>query len=127
VSGESIGSVERDLRQGSSEARRALEPLRSTLDESQFGDLRLLVSELVADEVRARGGDRGRPLRLSALLGEDILRIELYDDWSRGEAPAQRPEPGEPGWGLYLAGILANRWGIEPASDGSLVWLEVRL
>jgi hypothetical protein len=141
VSGEPIGGgIERDARQGpgvavdlpgdptaAADARRALEPLRQRLGESTFGDVRLLVSELVADEMRGREGGEAGPLRLSASLGDGVLRIELADDWSDNELPAERPEPGEPGWGLYLARILADRWGLEPASTGSRVWLEVGL
>jgi hypothetical protein len=139
VSGDAIG-VERELqrapvvavdlpgdRTAGGRARRALEPLRPWLGALLYGDVRLLVSELVADEIGTREGKRGPPLRLSASFGERVLRIELVDGWSENEAPAQRPEPGEPGWGLYLAGVLADRWGVEAASEGSLVWLEVLL
>ena len=135
-----VGGIDRDLRGASAVAthlprgpsaaagaRRALEPLRRTLSEARFGDVRLLVSELVADEVRAREGERGRAIRLSASLDAELLRVELVDDWSEDAAPTDRPEPGEVGWGLYLAGILADRWGVEPASLGSTVWFEVRL
>jgi hypothetical protein len=139
VSGDPIG-VERELertpvvavdlpgdRTAGARARRALEPLRQRLGALLYGDVRLLVSELVADEIRTREGERRRPLRLSASFGERVLRIELVDGWCEDEAPAQRPEPGEPGWGLYLARVLVDAWGVEAAREGSRVWLEVQL
>ena len=109
------------------QARQALEPLRGALGERRFGDVRLLVSELVADELRAREGAENGGLQLSASIDGDILRIELTDGWREDDAPADRPEPGDPGWGLYLTRILSDRWGVAPAGDGSRVWLELQL
>jgi anti-sigma regulatory factor (Ser/Thr protein kinase) len=141
VSGDQIGAdVERGLQQvpavsvalsgdlaAAGEARRALEPLRQALDEALFGDIRLLVSELVADDFRAHEHDRAQPLELSARLEHDLLRVELTDDWGDPPDPEHRPEPGEPGWGLYLARLLTDRWGIDAASTGSRVWFEVKV
>jgi len=135
-----VGGIERELsrvppvaadlggdRSAAAGARRALEPLRRALTEARFGDVRLLVSELVADEVRARESERDRAIRLFASLDADLLRVELADGWTEDAVPTERPAPGEMGWGLYLAGILADRWGIEPATQGSTVWFEVRI
>jgi anti-sigma regulatory factor (Ser/Thr protein kinase) len=108
-------------------ARRALEPLRPALGDGRFGDIRLLVSELVADELRARESERAQPIQLSASLDHDLLRVELTDDWSEPAEPERPPEPGEAGWGLYLAALLTDRWGIDAPSVGSRVWFEVRV
>jgi hypothetical protein len=40
---------------------------------------------------------------------------------------SRRPEPGQPGWGLHLAGRLARRWGLRRERDRATVWLEMPL
>lgn len=109
------------------DARRALEPLRDSLSASEFVDVRLLVSELVVDELRGRGESSAGTIRLSARLDEDVLRIEVAEGWDPGSAPRERPKPGDPGWGIYLAQLLGDRWGVDREDAGARIWVEKRL
>jgi anti-sigma regulatory factor (Ser/Thr protein kinase) len=85
--------------------------------------LKLLVSELVTNAVRH--GDASGPLELHASWNGEV-RVEVCDH-GEGFAPAPRlgalDEPG--GFGLYLVGRLADRWGVETA-DGTTVWFVLR-
>jgi anti-sigma regulatory factor (Ser/Thr protein kinase) len=98
----------------------AVEPL---LAGGAVETLRLLVSELVTNAVRH--GRSTEPVELHAEWGSEV-RIEVSD---RGDGFAPRPrldsspEPG--GFGLYLVGTLADRWGVE-TNDGTTVWFVLR-
>lgn len=108
-------------------ARRALEPLRDVLATEEFVDVRLLVSELVVDELRCGVRGRDRAIHLGVTVEADTLRIELTEGWEPGAAAPTRPRPGDPGWGVYLAQLLGDRWGAEPAGDGTTIWVEKRI
>jgi hypothetical protein len=110
--------------QAPARARAALEPLRSSLPPRDFGDLRLLVSELVVDDLRAQPSADDRDIRLEARMREDVLRVELVEGWTSGIEVTGRPQPGERGWGVYLAELLADRWGVDPVGDGARLWVE---
>jgi serine/threonine-protein kinase RsbW len=81
--------------------------------------LRLLVSEVVTNAVMH--GDSTQPVELHAHWNSEV-RIEVSDH-GEGFTPAPRvgalDEPG--GFGLYLVGQLADRWGVE-TNDGTTVW-----
>ncbi len=84
--------------------------------------LRLLVSELVTNALRH--GDCEEPVELHASWN-DVVRVEVVD---RGDGftpvPRSRP-PEEPGgYGLFLVGSLADRWGVE-TNDCTTVWFEL--
>ena len=122
--------------QAPARARAALEPLRGSLPREGFGDLRLIVSELVADDLRQRGdgddpsgGDDS--IWLEAELSHDRVRVELVEGWDEDpEVPGERPEPGAPGWGVYLTDLLADRWGVRAdggRGDAVALWLEKRV
>jgi anti-sigma regulatory factor (Ser/Thr protein kinase) len=86
--------------------------------------LRLLVSELVTNAVRH--GDRDEPVELHARWNDEVC-VEVVDHGG-GFAPAPRAgaldEPG--GFGLFLVGRLADRWGVE-IDNGTRVWFVLRL
>jgi len=81
--------------------------------------LRLLVSEVVTNAVRH--GDSTRPLEVHASWDSEV-RVEVSDQ-GNGFTPAPRPgAPDEPGgFGLFLVGQLADRWGVE-RDRGTTVW-----
>ena len=85
--------------------------------------LRLLVSEVVTNAVRH--GGNGQPVELHARWNSEV-RIEVCD---RGEGFTPTPRAGaldEPGgFGLFLVGRLADRWGVE-TNDGTTVWFVLR-
>ena len=85
--------------------------------------LRLLVSEVVTNAVR-HGAD-GRPVELRASWNAEV-RVEVSDH-GQGFTPTPRrgalDEPG--GFGLFLVGRLADRWGVE-TNHGTTVWFVLR-
>ena len=120
-------SIELPIRpESAGRAREAVGEFRDYLDESSFIDLQLMVSELVSDAVLTEAGHER----------EIAIRIEARDRWIHVEVQegaiayrlrSRRPEPGEAGWGIYLTGVLADRWGIRHDNDRGCVWLQTRL
>lgn len=108
-------------------ARSALEPLRGSLSADEFVDLRLLVSELVIDELREHRDEDGMSIHLSAWVDQGLLRIELLAGSDPGDDLPGRPKPGDRGWGLYLAQLLGDRWGTEAVAARTRIWVEKRL
>jgi anti-sigma regulatory factor (Ser/Thr protein kinase) len=94
----------------------------------EFGDneverLKLLVSEVVTNAVRH--GNGSDPVELHATWNSEV-RIEVSDHGD-GFRPTPRigalDEPG--GFGLFLVGRLADRWGVE-TDTGTTVWFVLR-
>jgi anti-sigma regulatory factor (Ser/Thr protein kinase) len=106
-------------------AREQLEPFREALDESTFIDLRLLVSELVVEALKAESGTHDASVELRAELGDGRVRVEVAESGGAFRLPPGRPEPGEVGWGLYLVARLSSRWGLRRSPQRSSVWLEL--
>ena len=81
--------------------------------------LRLLVSEVVTNAVRHGGS--GTPVEVHASWNSEV-RIEVSDRGG-GFTPTPRigalDEPG--GFGLFLVGRLADRWGVD-TDNGTTVW-----
>jgi anti-sigma regulatory factor (Ser/Thr protein kinase) len=92
-------------------------------DDGQVETLRLLVSELVTNAVRH--GDHDHPVEIHAMWNAEI-RVEVIDH-GHGFSPAPRAgeldEPG--GFGLFLVGRLADRWGVE-TDTATRVWFVLR-
>jgi anti-sigma regulatory factor (Ser/Thr protein kinase) len=93
------------------------------LADGDFETLRLLISEVVTNAVR-HGGDR-QPVQLQASWNGEV-RVAVSDGGA-GFTPAARVGPlDEPGgFGLFLIGRLADRWGVE-TNDRTTVWFVVR-
>jgi serine/threonine-protein kinase RsbW len=93
------------------------------LEDGEFETLRLLVSEVVTNAVRH--GDDSKPVELHASWNSEV-HVAVSDQGS-GFTPAPRigalDAPG--GFGLYLIGTLADRWGVE-TNDGTTVWFVLR-
>ena len=91
--------------------------------ESTVQTLRLLVSEVVTNAVRHGGASQ--PVELHASWNAEV-RVEVCDH-GEGFTPAPRigalDEPG--GFGLYLVGRLADRWGVE-TNEGTPGWFVLR-
>jgi anti-sigma regulatory factor (Ser/Thr protein kinase) len=92
-----------------------------------FGDVVLLISELVTNSVRHAGLDASQPLQLSVATGGDTVRIAVRDP-GPGFLPPKAPTDPEHvgGWGLVLVAQLADRWGVEHDGEVNVVWCELR-
>jgi anti-sigma regulatory factor (Ser/Thr protein kinase) len=108
------------------EARRAIDGVGGELPAARMRDVRLLVSELVTNAVRHAGIVAGAPIRMLIDTGDGCLRVEIADGGSGFEPGPPEPDPARAsGWGLYLVEQLADRWGVEPADPGTLIWFEI--
>jgi anti-sigma regulatory factor (Ser/Thr protein kinase) len=85
--------------------------------------VRLLISELMTNAIKH--GDGTKPVEVHAHWNAEV-RVEVVDH-GHGFSPAPRlgalDEPG--GFGLFLVGQLADRWGVE-TDDGTTVWFVLR-
>ena len=85
-------------------------------------DARVVVTELAANAVlHARSG-------FSVSIHGDAARLRIgVRDGSRAMPAPQEPAPrGLSGRGLLLVSALSSRWGVEPRTDGKVVWAELR-
>ena len=112
--------------QSARRARLALEPFRELLDETRFGDLRLLVSELVAEAIWSPDSPNGS-IRVRANRKIQSLRASVEAGAASFPTGSGRPEPGEPGWGVYLVERLSDRWGLRRSQSAAMLWFEIFL
>jgi anti-sigma regulatory factor (Ser/Thr protein kinase) len=90
-------------------------------------DLRLLVSELVANAIE-HGGAADASILLSVERDGTTVRVEVEDAGPRfPPAPSEPPPPdATSGRGLYLLTALADRWGVD-RRRGNRAWFELDL
>jgi anti-sigma regulatory factor (Ser/Thr protein kinase) len=88
-------------------------------------DVRLLVTELVANSVRHAGLDENDVITLMLELSDTRVRVEVRDP-GRGFAFPVRPQKltAEGGRGLQIVAAIARRWGVE-RSEPIAVWFEI--
>jgi anti-sigma regulatory factor (Ser/Thr protein kinase) len=105
-------------------ARRALSRLRGDLDGPLLENMRLLVTELVANSVKHAGA---RSVALKVLVTEPSVWIEVTDE-GPGFTPQGRSttQDDASGWGLFLVDRLADRWGVARDAGITRVWFELR-
>jgi DNA-binding transcriptional MerR regulator len=104
-------------------ARRALDDFAVDLGDEQHFNLRLLVSELVANAVRHAKGDDEATLRLTARVGGDRVHVEVSDQGGGFDWKARPRSNG--GRGLPLVAAVADRWGLT-FENGTTAWFELR-
>jgi anti-sigma regulatory factor (Ser/Thr protein kinase) len=104
-------------------ARAAVLDALPRLDADREHTVYLLISELVTNALRH--GQRGEPVELFASWNGTV-RVEVSDRGD-GFAPLARDRtPEEPGgYGLFLVGSLADRWGVD-CDDRTTVWFELK-
>lgn len=109
-------------------ARQALDDLTGLASQASLEDVRLLVSELVTNSIRHGHLSSDQDIWLRADVEGDTLHVEVRDPGGGFELQPRisEMEDHDSGWGLYLVGRLAERWGV--SADGStLVWFEIPL
>ena len=105
-------------------ALRALYKLRADIDPPLMETLRLRVTELVANRFRHA---QSETVVLRVLVARTAVLTEVTDE-GPGFDPTDAGAPGtdDSGWGLFLVERLADRWGVNQASDVTKVWFELR-
>jgi anti-sigma regulatory factor (Ser/Thr protein kinase) len=108
-------------------ARRALAPLEQIMSWPTFADLRLLVSELIANSVEHSGAGREQLIGLEVHATDERVRVEVSDPGPGFDLPRQpssQPWEAEYGRGLLIVDSLAQSWGVSQG-DRSTVWFEL--
>jgi anti-sigma regulatory factor (Ser/Thr protein kinase) len=92
-----------------------------------FGDVVLVISELVTNSVRHAGLDAGEPVQLSVGLDDDTVRVAVRDPGPGFKPPSAPSDPAHiGGWGLVLVDQLAQRWGVDHDGEANVVWCELK-
>ena len=81
----------------------------------------IAVSELVTNSVVHAVS----ATRVSVLVGERHLRVEVHDDDPTLPAPLHPGPEAIAGRGLLLVEALTDRWGSLPEDGGKIVWFEL--
>ena len=105
-------------------ARRALDGFAAALPDEVRFNVRLLVSELVANAVRHAGAGGDGQIRVTARTGPQRVHVEVSDD-GEGFDWRSLPPNGDGGRGLPLVAALADRWGLT-FEGGTTAWFELR-
>jgi anti-sigma regulatory factor (Ser/Thr protein kinase) len=111
-------------------ARQAVDALREDLDENLVSDLRLLVTELIANRVGRPGPESAGWLELDVALDGDKVRAEVRDfgqRWVFEPSPFTFEPEASSGWGLYLVDRLASRWELTRGESTTRIWFELDL
>ena len=107
------------------EARAVVEAIGYDLPEPVLVDVKLLLTELVANVITH---GRGIGPVIIRIRRNHLVRVEVLDP-----GPMFNPDPRPPGTGagggrgLYLVDTVATAWGVEPDEAGKKVWFELRL
>lgn len=104
------------------EARRIIaEELSSRLPAGIVNDVKLMVSELVANGVVHGSEGASAPVMLDLCVNGDI-RCRVLDQGSGFAARVEQARRG--GWGLSVVEQLADRWGMQSSPQRTEVWFE---
>lgn len=107
---------------GPAQARRIVaDELSGRLPSRVLDDVKLMVSELVADGIVHGSGRQDLPVMLDLAVNGSI-RCGVVDRGPGFAARVQRMEPD--GWGLRLVEQLADRWGMQSSPHQTEVWFE---
>ncbi|GAA1949801.1 ATP-binding protein [Kitasatospora viridis] len=88
------------------------------LSEDTLDDLRLCVSELVANALEHAGGE----CRVSVVWGDETLLVEVADRSQRPPVMLSAGDELPSGRGLVLVDALAGGWGWRPLPGGKVVY-----
>ncbi len=104
-----------------SEARRGIAPLAGGLDDESFGDLKTVISELVAISV-AHGATR--PLDISVTLAEGAIEGILHDEGPGTRAIVRAREHHDNSLVMQVIDGLVDEWGTNQGQ--TRVWFRIR-
>jgi anti-sigma regulatory factor (Ser/Thr protein kinase) len=106
-------------------ARGALAPLGGIVSEDTLKATELLVSELVTNAVRHAGLRSEDWIDMRVEVLDDRVRVSVTDPGHGFARPPPDPRPDRSsGWGLFLVGQIADRWGLERERE-TAVWFEI--
>lgn len=108
-------------------ARKSLEALRPLMSAATFADLRLLVSELVANSVEHSGAQPDQLIGLEVFVIAERVRVEVSDPGPGFDlpcVPTHQPWEAEYGRGLLIVDSVADSWGTAHG-DRCAVWFEL--
>jgi anti-sigma regulatory factor (Ser/Thr protein kinase) len=103
------------------EARRKVRALVPTWPTECAAALQLLVDELVTNAVLHARSDS----ELVATVDGRSARVEVRDESMHVPTARHYGPSSTTGRGLHLVEALAQRWGVDPVSDGKIVWFEL--
>ena len=101
-------------------ARQALAAIFTGLDDPIADAVTLAASELVTNVVRHTNSPGVMRVWDPKPASPLRLEVEDYDP----ALPAIATQPRDGGRGLSLVGEVADSWGVDPTTDGKLVWAE---
>ena len=97
----------------------------SYLDERQYRNFELVVTEIFSNAVR-HGGAPGESIRLAVTPKDGYMCVQVTDS-----GPGLVPKPGaleadeDGGFGLFIVDRLTRRWGVTRENRKTRVWFEL--
>lgn len=82
----------------------------------------VVFSELATNAIRF---SEHRPIPVAVRLSDAVLRMEVHDRGPALPAPTLPEDDSEGGRGLFLVGVLADRFGMTSTDSGKTCWAEI--
>ncbi|MEU7476185.1 ATP-binding protein [Lentzea sp. NPDC042327] len=89
-------------------------------DQNCVGDVLLVVNELVSNAYRYTS----EPSFLRVVLSPGKIRVEITHD-AQARPPLRKVSRPQRGYGLVLVARLSDRWGVDRAHGGTVVWADL--
>ena len=83
-------------------------------------DVLLVVNELVSNAYRYTS----EPSFLRVVVAKAKIRVEIAHD-ARAHPPLRKVSRPQRGYGLVLVARLSDRWGVDRADGGTVVWADL--
>lgn len=83
-------------------------------------DVLLVVNELVSNAYRYTS----QPSSLRVVVEAARIRVEIAHD-ARAHPPLRKVSRPQRGYGLVLVARLSDRWGVDRADGGTVVWADL--
>ena len=89
-------------------------------DADAVSDVLLVVNELVSNAYRYTS----EPSFLRVVVEQKKIRVEIAHD-ARAHPPLRKVSRPQRGYGLVLVARLSDRWGVDRAHGGTVVWADL--